>query len=90
MHVEITTSLIGGVALVMSALITSILAPFLISIRKHAKTAAEQTKNSHTENLRDDVDLMIVSLHSLHHALGVENTLVKERAARIRQRRSTP
>lgn len=61
--------------------------PILISTRKHAKAASTQTQNSHTENLRDDVDLLIVAVHQLNSALDVENTLVRERAYRIRQRR---
>lgn len=84
---EIVTSIIEALALVTAAVVTVLLPALLVNIRKHAKRAAEQTNNGHVENLRDDVDLLIVSMHQLNGALGVENTLVRERAHRIRQRR---
>lgn len=89
MHHEIVTSIIAGVFSITSVVITVILAPLLFSTRRHAKTAAEQTKNTHSENLRDDLDLVIVSLHRLNAALGVENTLVRERAHKVEQRRKS-
>ena len=61
--------------------------PVLFSARKHAKTSADQTRNKHDTNLRDDVDIAIVGLHNLHDALGLEDSFVRERAESIRARR---
>lgn len=61
--------------------------PVLFSARKHAKTSAEQTRNKHSSNLRDDIDVALVGIHNLHDALGLEDTLVRERVEAIRARR---
>lgn len=60
--------------------------PLLVSTRKHAKTTAEQTRNSHSENLRDDVDLLIVAVHSIQRQHDIEDTLVTARAEKVRQK----
>lgn len=46
-----TVALIGGMVALYSVTI-----PLLFSTRKHAKSADEQVTNSHTVNLRDDMD----------------------------------
>ncbi|MBN9141094.1 hypothetical protein [uncultured Microbacterium sp.] len=56
--IELLGASIGGASLVLAAVL-----PVLLSTRKragtaaeHARTAAEQTTNSHESNLRDDLD----------------------------------
>lgn len=63
-----------------------VLIGLLTSTRKHAKTSAEQTKNSHPENMRDDIDLLIVAVHSIQRQHDIEDTLVSARAEKVRQK----
>lgn len=58
--------------------------PLLWSARKHAKASAEQTQNSHSENLRDDVDLVIVAVDSILTSHGKTDPLVRARAEKVR------
>lgn len=60
--------------------------PLLWSTRKHAKTSAEQTKNSHPQNLRDDIDLVLVAVDSMQRHHGITDTLVRNRAEKVRTR----
>ena len=46
-----TIALIGGLVAMYGVTI-----PLLVSTRRHAKQANEQVTNSHTTNLRDDMD----------------------------------
>lgn len=72
------------IALLGTVYLTTI--PLLVSTRKHAKTSAEQTKNSHPENMRDDLDIVIVAVDSLLSSHGKHDTLVRDRAERVRAR----
>ncbi len=72
------------IALVGTVYLTTI--PLLVSTRKHAKASAEQTQNSHSENLRDDVDLVIVAVDSILTSHGKEDPLVRARAEKVRTR----
>jgi hypothetical protein len=78
---SVTTALI---ALLGTIYLTTI--PLLVSTRKHAKTSAEQTKNSHPENMRDDLDLVIVAVDSMQRHHGITDTLVRARAEKVRTR----
>lgn len=47
----VVAAIIGGQALVLAAVL-----PLLISTRRHAKTAAEETSNDHKTNMRVEGD----------------------------------
>lgn len=51
MNDAVLIAVIGGVVAMYGVTI-----PLLVSARKHAKSANDQVKNSHTTNLRDDMD----------------------------------
>lgn len=88
METDVIVAVIGA-----AALVTATALPLLVSIRKHAKSAASnsaetryQTANDHRDNLRDDLDVVIVGLHKVLVHNGIEDTHVRARHARIRER----
>jgi hypothetical protein len=78
-------SVIVGVLSLLGLMYASTL-PLLFSARKHAKTSAEQTRNSHSENMRDDLDLVIVAVHSIQKQHGIEDPLVAARAEKANRK----
>lgn len=91
---EVLVAWIGFAAVVCAGLISAVLAPLLLRILGHVKSAAKSsaetrdaTVNSHDSNLRDDVDVLIVGLDTIQEALGIEDTLVRTARKRIRERK---
>jgi hypothetical protein len=60
--------------------------PLLISTRRHVKSTATQTSNGHKTNMRDDIDVLIVATHKMHDALGIEDSVVRQRYLHIKER----
>ncbi|WP_349902600.1 hypothetical protein [Parafrigoribacterium humi] len=84
----VAAAIIGGQALVLAAVL-----PLLISTRRHAKTAAEETSNDHKTNFRVESDerhaetaAKLDNLTRLMHAQGRRIGRVDRRVTTINTR----
>lgn len=69
-------TVIVGLLNSVTALLTVGLVPIVLSARRHAKEAVYQVKNSHTTNLRDELDARDQKYHRrfdrIERHLGIE------------------
>lgn len=91
---EVTTMLVGGFAALLLAVfgfLGDLIRRKLNTVKGHTEASREQVENSHTTNLRDDIDLILAGLTEVKTTLGdhsrelegIRNDLRQERVERI-------